>query len=91
MLQDSTHRVDPVTPFMAIMDSRQIEGRNAAAVAAWLTAQPTWWTTSIRYVAIDLCATFPSAVRTALPHATGGRGRLPIRRLPFPGRTFAGR
>jgi transposase len=48
----------------------QVEGRNAATVAAWLTAQPAWWTTSIRYVAIDLCATFRSAVRTALPHAT---------------------
>ncbi|WP_200261416.1 transposase [Streptomyces sp. HSG2] len=48
----------------------QVEGRNAASVAAWLTARPDWWTTSIRYVAIDLCATFRSAVRTALPHAT---------------------
>ncbi|WP_326701797.1 ISL3 family transposase [Streptomyces sp. NBC_01754] len=48
----------------------QVEGRNATAVAAWPNAQPTWWSSRIRYVAIDLCATFRSAIRTALPHAT---------------------
>jgi transposase len=48
----------------------QVEGRNATAVAAWLKAQPAWWAASIRYVAIDLCATFRSAIRTALPEAT---------------------
>jgi transposase len=48
----------------------QVEGRNATAVGAWLKNQPAWWTASIRYVAIDLCTTFRSAVRTALPHAT---------------------
>src|SRR5262249_2707201 len=50
--------------------SGQVGGRNAAAVAAWLAAQPAWWTASVRYAAIGLCATFRSAVRTALPHAT---------------------
>jgi transposase len=48
----------------------QVEGRNATAVAAWLAAQPAWWSAQIRYVAIDLCATFRSAIRTALPQAT---------------------
>ena len=27
------------------------------------------WSFPVRYVAIDLCATFRAAVRTALPHA----------------------
>ena len=47
----------------------QVEGRNAASVAGWLTAQPEAWKQQVRYVAIDLCATFRAAVRTALPHA----------------------
>jgi transposase len=48
----------------------QVEGRNAESVAAWLAAQPNTWRETVRYVAIDLCATFRVAVRTALPHAT---------------------
>jgi transposase len=47
----------------------QVEGRNTASVAAWLTAQPETWKQQVRYVTIDLCATFRAAVRTALPHA----------------------
>jgi transposase len=47
----------------------QVEGRNAASVAAWLTAQPETWKQQVMYVAIDLCATFRAAVRTALPGA----------------------
>ena len=46
----------------------QVEGRNAASVAAWLTIQPDTWKQQVKYVAIDLCATFRAAVRTALPH-----------------------
>jgi len=48
----------------------QVEGRNAASVAAWLTAQPAHWKAQVRYVAIDLCTTFRAAIRTALPQAT---------------------
>jgi transposase len=47
----------------------QVEGRNATSVADWLSAQPAAWRTQVRYVAIDLCATFRAAVHRALPHA----------------------
>jgi transposase len=47
----------------------QVEGRNAASVATWLSLRPEAWKAQVRYVAIDLCATFRAAVRTALPHA----------------------
>jgi transposase len=48
----------------------QVEGRNAGSVAGWLSAQPASWRAQVRYVAIDLCATFRAAVRRVLPHAT---------------------
>jgi hypothetical protein len=48
----------------------QVEGRNATSVADWLSAQPASWRKQVRYVAIDLCATFRAAVHRALPHAT---------------------
>lgn len=47
----------------------QVEGRNAASVADWLSAQPGSWREQVRYVAIDLCSTFRAAVHRALPHA----------------------
>jgi transposase len=47
----------------------QVEGRNSASVADWLTAQPAAWREQVRYVAIDLCSTFRAAVHHALPHA----------------------
>lgn len=47
----------------------QVEGRNAASVAEWLSAQPDQWKARIRYVAIDLCAPFRTAIHRALPHA----------------------
>ncbi|MGW3635127.1 ISL3 family transposase [Streptomyces sp. NPDC005122] len=47
----------------------QVEGRNAASVADWLTSQPASWREQVRYVAIDLCSTFRAAVHRALPHA----------------------
>ncbi|WP_434595814.1 ISL3 family transposase [Streptomyces sp. A5-4] len=47
----------------------QVEGRNAASVADWLSAQPTAWRERICYVAIDLCSTFRAAIHRALPHA----------------------
>jgi transposase len=47
----------------------QVEGRNATSVADWLRAQPAAWRAQVRYVAIDLCATFRAAIHRALPHA----------------------
>lgn len=47
----------------------QVEGRNSASVANWLTARPAAWREHVRYVAIDLCSTFRAAVHRALPHA----------------------
>ncbi|MFI6743510.1 transposase [Nonomuraea sp. NPDC050451] len=47
----------------------QVEGRDSTVVAAWLTAQPAGWRGTITHVAIDMCATFRSAIRAALPHA----------------------
>ena len=48
----------------------QVEGRNAASVTAWLAGQPENWKQAVKYVAIDLCTTFRTAVHRALPHAT---------------------
>lgn len=47
----------------------QVEGRNATSVADWLLSQPQEWKARIRYVAIDLCAPFATAIGRALPHA----------------------
>jgi len=47
----------------------QVEGRNSASVADWLTTQPVSWRERVRYVANDLCSTFRAAVHRALPHA----------------------
>ena len=47
----------------------QVQGRNAASVADWLSAQPQEWKSQIRYVVIDLCAPFRTAIGQALPHA----------------------
>jgi transposase len=47
----------------------QVEGRNAAVVIDWLAARDPAWREGVRFVAIDMCTIFKSAVRTALPHA----------------------
>jgi transposase len=47
----------------------QVEGRTADDVAYWLAAQPAAWRDRVRYVAIDMCTVFLSAVRRYLPHA----------------------
>jgi transposase len=46
----------------------QVEGRTAATVVDWLTARPQAWRDQVRFVAIDMCSVFKSAIRTALPH-----------------------
>ena len=47
----------------------QVEGRNAKVVIDWLQARPQAWRDQVRFVAIDMCTIFKSAIRQALPHA----------------------
>jgi transposase len=47
----------------------QVEGRTAQVVADWLLARPKAWREQVRFVAIDMCTVFKSAIRQALPHA----------------------
>jgi transposase len=47
----------------------QVEGRNAQVVVDWLTQRPQAWRDAVRFVAIDMCTIFKSAVREALPNA----------------------
>ena len=47
----------------------QVEGRTAQSVIDWLAARPKDWRQQVRYVAIDMCSVFKSAIRQALPHA----------------------
>ena len=46
-----------------------VDGRDSAAVAGWLAAQPRWWRRRVEVVAIDPSAAFRSAVRRWLPKA----------------------
>jgi transposase len=48
----------------------QVEGRNAQVVIDWLTAREQSWRDAVRYVAIDMCTIFKSAIHRALPGAT---------------------
>jgi transposase len=45
----------------------QIEGRTGDDVAYWLACQPAAWRQRIRYVTIDMCTIFVSAIRRILP------------------------
>ena len=47
----------------------QVEGRTAQVVIDWLDARPPTWRQQVRFVAIDMCTIFKSAVRRALPQA----------------------
>lgn len=47
----------------------QVEGRTAQVVADWLLARPKAWREQVRFVAIDMCTVFKSAIRQVLPHA----------------------
>jgi transposase len=47
----------------------QVEGRNAQVVIDWLEQRPAQWRAEVRFVAIDMCTIFKSAIRAALPHA----------------------
>jgi transposase len=48
----------------------QVEGRTADDVAYWLAMKPAAWRDRIRYVAIDKCTVFVTAIRRYLPQAT---------------------
>lgn len=48
----------------------QVEGRAATDAVAWLTEQPESWRERVRFVAIDMSASYRAAVRQALPAAT---------------------
>jgi transposase len=47
----------------------QTAGRTSSAVIAWLDARGQAWKDSVRIVAMDPCASYRAAVRTALPNA----------------------
>jgi len=47
----------------------QVEGRTAQVVIDWLGQRDWLWRDAVRYVAIDMCTIFKSAVCRALPHA----------------------
>jgi transposase len=47
----------------------QVEGRTAQVVKDWLGQRSQAWRDQVRFVAIDMCTIFKSAVREALPHA----------------------
>ena len=48
----------------------QVNGRNSAAVIAWLEEQDPEWRAGITHVSMDTSATYARAARLALPHAT---------------------
>jgi len=48
----------------------QVEGRTGDDVAYWLAGHTPAWRDRVRYVAIDMCTVFVSAVRRYLPTAT---------------------
>jgi transposase len=47
----------------------QVEGHNAQVVIDWLAERDQPWRDAIRFVAIDMCTIFKSAIRRALPQA----------------------
>lgn len=69
----SWRRIEPwMTTFVDLASGEVIDvvdGRDSAAVADWLAAQPRWWRRRVEVVAIDPSASFRSAVRRWLPKA----------------------
>ena len=59
----------------------QVEGRTAATVSAWLTAQSPAWRTGVKVVAIDMCTVFKSALRESLPRARIAVDRFHVAQL----------
>jgi len=48
----------------------QAEGRFAETVATWINTHDARWKAAVKFVAIDMCQIFASAVRAELPDAT---------------------
>ena len=48
----------------------QVEGRTAQVVIDWLGRRSQAWRDAVRFVAIDMCTIFKSAIVQALPNAT---------------------
>jgi transposase len=48
----------------------QVEGRNAQVVIDWLAARDQSWRDQVRFVAIDMCTIFKSAITQMLPTVT---------------------
>jgi transposase len=48
----------------------QVEGRTAQTVIDWLDERDQAWRDAVRFVAIDMCTIFKSAIRRSLPQAT---------------------
>ncbi len=71
----SWRRVEPWMTCMVDLSSSNVidlvDGRDSAAVRAWLEGQPKWWRRRVDVVAIDPSAAFGSAVRRLLPNARG--------------------
>ena len=58
-----------------------VDGRTAATVAEWLTAQPQAWRDGVTHVCIDLSASYAKAVADALPDAVLVADRFHLVRL----------
>lgn len=47
----------------------QVEGRTSTTVKDWINQREETWRRGVRFVAIDMCTIFKSAIRDALPQA----------------------
>ncbi|WP_202970775.1 transposase [Saccharothrix sp. ALI-22-I] len=47
----------------------QVEGRTSTTVRDWINQRGEDWRSGVRFVAIDMCTIFKSAIRDALPRA----------------------
>lgn len=66
-------RFEPWMSTIVDIDSGQVlgvvDGRDSAAIGAWLTARTAAWRNQVKVVAIDPSAPFRKALRDQLPHA----------------------
>jgi transposase len=66
-------RVEPWSVLFTDLDTGAVlgvvDGRDGAAVRAWLRTRPRWWRHRVDVVAIDPSAAFRAALHPLLPHA----------------------
>jgi transposase len=66
-------RVEPWSILFTDLDTGAVlgvvDGRDGAAVRAWLRSRPRWWRHRVQVVAIDPSAAFRAALHPLLPHA----------------------